>query len=201
MQIISNAFGSYQTNCYILKVDNKDFIIDPGDGAYEWVLRNVTNPQAILITHGHFDHIFDVGILKREFKLPVYMHKDDVFMVAHQSDIYGYELFETDFAVDEGKVSIGGNEFRFNHFAGHTPGCCMIEFRDVMFSGDFLFKGSIGRWDFEFSDANDMISSIFKCERISGDYKIYPGHGPSTTLKAERGNFLSYVSYIKSSIH
>lgn len=201
MQIISNVFGAYQTNCYIVKNNGSEFIIDPGDGAYKWVMQNTKNPKAILITHGHFDHLFDVALLKRELNLPIYMHKDDFFMVSLQSHIYNYLNFDVDFLVDESEFEIDGLKFKFHHFAGHTPGCCMIQVGDdVMFSGDFLFKDSIGRWDFEFSNGKDMIDSIIKCQNINKNFTIYPGHGASSTLDREKANFTHYISYIKSTL-
>ena len=74
------------------------------------------------------------------------------------------------------------------HFPGHTPGCCMVRVDAVIFSGDFLFKGSIGRYDFLFSDAEDMRQSLLKCKKMQGDFTLYPGHGEKTTLKAEQAN-------------
>ncbi|BCX79222.1 MBL fold metallo-hydrolase [Campylobacter sp. 19-13652] len=205
MKIFCKAFGDFGTNCYIAQIDNKAFIIDPGVGATKWVLGELKSksltPLAILCTHGHFDHINDVADLKSELGAPVYIHKDDEFMLLGGYQ-FGFKFTpcKPDFAVDEGSYSEGGEEFSYLHFAGHTPGCAMIRIKDVIFSGDFLFKSSIGRWDFEYSNAHDMLKSLQKCADLKGDYTIYPGHGASTTLKAEQANLTSWAEYIRREI-
>ena len=75
----------------------------------------------------------------------------------------------------------------------------MIEIEDVMFSGDFLFKGSIGRWDFPFSDKNEMLASLEKCKNLKGDFALYPGHGESSTLEAEQNNINYWIDIVKNS--
>lgn len=196
MKILSNAFGEYQTNCYIVKNGIGELIIDPGKGAYEWVVKNIKNPVAIICTHGHFDHIFDVAKLKCELNLVVFIHKDDAFMLQSDPFGYGYEICEADFKVDEGVYERMGFEFEFMHFAGHTPGCCMVRVGGDIFSGDFLFKSSIGRWDFEYSSKDDMIKSLKKCKSINGDFALYPGHAEPTTLKAEQENLDRWIRYV-----
>ena len=88
---------------------------------------------------------------------------------------------------------------KFHHFPGHTPGCSMIEIDDAIFSGDFLFKGSIGRWDFPFSDKNEMLESLEKCKNLKGDFALYPGHGESSTLKAEQQELDRWVEIVRRS--
>ena len=75
----------------------------------------------------------------------------------------------------------------------------MIEIDDAIFSGDFLFKGSIGRWDFPFSDKNEMLKSLEKCKNLKGDFALYPGHGESSTLKAEQQELDRWVEIVKRS--
>jgi len=81
MQIKFRPMGAYQTNCYIATVEGKDFIIDPGVDATKWILNNVTNPVAILNTHGHFDHVWSNAEVKERLKLPIYCPKEDSFML------------------------------------------------------------------------------------------------------------------------
>ena len=200
MRVIHKSFGDFGTNCYIVTKDNSSLVIDPGDGAKEWVLQNAKNLKAILCTHGHFDHIFDAGKLKDELEIPVYINKFDAFMC--ESDIFGYmkNTFTPDVLVDNDKnFNIDNFYIKFHHFPGHTPGCSMIEIDDMMFSGDFLFKGSIGRWDFPFSDKNEMLASLEKCKNLKGDFALYPGHGEGSTLEVEQNNIDYWIDIVKNS--
>ena len=175
-------------------------MIDPGDGSKEWVLQNAQNLKAILCTHGHFDHTYDAGLLKNELKIPVYINKFDAFMC--ESDIFDYmeNVFNPDVLVD-GDESFVIDDFsiKFHHFPGHTPGCSMIEINGVIFSGDFLFRGSIGRWDFPYSDKNEMIKSLEKCKKLEGDFTLYPGHGAISTLRDERASLDRWIDIVKGS--
>ncbi|HIP31040.1 MAG TPA: MBL fold metallo-hydrolase, partial [Sulfurospirillum arcachonense] len=81
MTIKYQPMGAYQTNCYIVEVEGKEFIIDPGMDATDWVLKNTTNPVAILNTHGHFDHVWSNKELKEKLNIPIYVPKDDEFML------------------------------------------------------------------------------------------------------------------------
>ncbi|CAD7286685.1 MBL fold metallo-hydrolase [Campylobacter suis] len=197
MEILSKAFGAYSTNCYIVNLGGKQAVIDPGDGAFGWVMQNAKNLKAIICTHGHFDHIYDVCEIKKASLAPIFIHRDDAFML--ENDIFneGYHVCKPDFAVDEGAYECEGFSFEFMHFTGHTPGCSMVRFEDVVFSGDFLFKDSIGRWDFPYSNKNDMIKSLEKAMKLQGDFRILPGHGGETSLQRERQNFTSWLQYVK----
>ncbi|MCB4780866.1 MAG: MBL fold metallo-hydrolase, partial [Sulfurovum sp.] len=86
------------------------------------------------------------------------------------------------------------------HFPGHTPGCSVIEIDNIWFSGDFLFQQSIGRWDFPSSSGKEMLESLEKVMKIEEDYTIYPGHGSSTTLKAEQKVIPYWMKQVKQTI-
>ncbi|TQR61062.1 MBL fold metallo-hydrolase [Campylobacter troglodytis] len=190
MQILAQACGAYSTNCYILKHEKGDFIIDPGQNAFEFIKKNVTRVCAVLNTHGHFDHVWDNAAVKEEFKVPIYIHKDDEFMLEDPFEM-GHRHSKADFLIStEEELEICGVKFRFLHFAGHTPGCCMIELvgENLAFSGDFLFKGSIGRYDFPYSDPNSMKQSLERVAKFTQDLRLLPGHGGETTLKEEQKN-------------
>jgi len=201
MQIKIQPMGPYQTNCYIATIDGKDFIIDPGMGATKWVLDNVTNPVAILNTHGHFDHVWSNAEVKEKLGLPIYCPKGDVFMLTDDPLQQGTPPSKPDFIIlgDE-ELNIEGVKIKFRHFPGHTPGCSIIEIKDVWFSGDFLFEQSIGRWDFPSSSGEEMVKSLEKALTLEGDYTIYPGHGMSTTLKAEQRVIPFWIDQVKSTI-
>ncbi|NPA50205.1 MAG: MBL fold metallo-hydrolase [Epsilonproteobacteria bacterium] len=194
MNIKVKPMGSYQTNCYILTINNKDFIIDPGIDASKWVLDNISNPKAIFNTHGHFDHVWSNQELKDRLKIPIYCPKDDAFMLKEDPFHLGTPKSNPDFLVEDNQIiEIEGEKFKFITFKGHSPGCSVIEFNNIWFSGDFLFKNSIGRWDLPFSNPKDMLNSL---KRLKKDYNninktLLPGHGPKSSLKEE----LKYIDY------
>ncbi len=201
MEIKVQPMGSYQTNCYIATVDGKDFIIDPGVGAASWVLKNVKNPVAILNTHGHFDHVWSNQALKEALNIPIYAPRKDAFMLSNDPFSQGTPSSTPDFQVKEDAiVDIDGIKVKFHHFAGHTLGCSVIEIDNVWFSGDFLFEGSIGRWDFPYSDGKEMIKSLKKVSQIKGNFKIYPGHGGSTSLAREMKHIPYWIEQVRRTI-
>ena len=99
--------------------------------------------------------------------------------------------------VGDETLEIEGVKIQYRFFPGHTPGCSVIEIEDVWFSGDFLFQQSIGRWDFPFSSAQAMAKSLEKALTIQEDYTIYPGHGMTTTLKAEQKVIPYWIGQVK----
>ena len=201
MQIKIQPMGVYQTNCYIVTVDGKDLIIDPGVDATNWVVANVTNPVAILNTHGHFDHVWSNAEVQKALNVPIYCPKEDLFMLTDDPLGQGTPPSYPDYEVagDE-TLDIQGIKVLYRHFPGHTPGSSVIEIGDAWFSGDFLFEQSIGRWDFPASNGHDMIKSIQKAMQIDKDYTVYPGHGASTTLKAEQRVLPFWIEQIKRTL-
>jgi len=200
MEIKLHPMGATQTNCYIVTINKKDLIIDPGMGATSWVLNNITNPIAILNTHGHFDHVWSNTKLQEELKIPLYIQKDDAFML--QECPLGQNVPEStaDYLVEgDEKLNLEGIDIQYRKFPGHTPGNSIIEIEDVWFSGDFLFQQSIGRWDFPFSSAEKMVQSLEKAMKIEKDFTIYPGHGMSTTLKEEQKIMPYWIDTVKNS--
>lgn len=194
MQILKKAFGDYMTNCYILKGEQGDLVIDPGQGSFDWVMQNTGKIAAVLNTHGHYDHVYDDAKLQR-MGAKIYIHEEDAFMLRADPFETMPEPIEADVLVkgQEQSLEIAGFNVKFSLFAGHTPGSCMIEVDGVVFSGDVIFKGSIGRWDFPFSSGAQMKESLHKILQIKGDFTLYPGHGPNTSLAAERQNLKYFL--------
>ena len=187
MRLKFKPMGEYQTNCYIVTIDKYDIIIDPGMDATSWVKENVKNPIAILNTHGHFDHVWSNTELKKIFNIPIYIHQKDAFLLEIDQYHMGMPTSKADILVDnEDIIDFEGIKFRFLHFPGHTPGCSVIEFEEAWFSGDFIFRGSIGRVDFPYSNPKDMKKSLLRFKQITYDKPVYPGHGESTTIKKEQ---------------
>lgn len=195
MQIQSKPMGMFETNCYIATLNGKDFIIDPGVDATEWVIQHVKNPVAVLNTHGHFDHIWCNAELKKKLNIPLIIHEKDAFMLKASSFIQDLPVSEADILVNDASAfEIENESITFHHFPGHTPGCSIIELGGVIFSGDFIFNGSIGRYDFPYSDAQEMKTSLMRFMEIEENYELYPGHGPKTTVKQEQHNIPMWLN-------
>ncbi|MEO1958300.1 MAG: MBL fold metallo-hydrolase [Nautiliaceae bacterium] len=192
MEILVKPCGEFYTNCYIV---DKKIIIDPGVGAFEFV-KKYAKPQAIILTHGHFDHMWDSKKIKEYFNIPLYIHKDDAFFL--ENDPFGYKppKVKADYLLEEGKLRIGDYDILIRHFPGHTPGSITIEIGDEMFSGDFIFDGSIGRVDFPYSDPKKMKESIKKFLQIPYDKRVLPGHGATTTIKKAQKFLPMWLKYL-----
>lgn len=198
MDIKIQPMGDYQTNCYIVAIDGKDIIIDPGVGASAWIKANVTNPIAVLNTHCHFDHIWSNQEIKEYYNIKLYIPKDDEFMLTLNPYDLGMPHSFADVLVEPNEeLEIENIKIKFHHFPGHTPGCSVIEINETLFSGDFLFKGTIGRYDFPMSDAKQMKESLNKILSWTKNFHVYPGHGPKTNLLNEMDVIKQWESYIK----
>jgi len=197
MKILVKPCGDYQTNCYIVRYNDFELIIDPGVDAFSWIKQNIKNPKAILNTHGHFDHIWDNKKVKEYYNIPIYCPKDDAFMLQNDPFNQNIPKSEADILVKEDE-SFDFNDLKvtFFHFPGHTPGCSAIKIKNNLFSGDFIFKGSIGRVDFPYSNPSSMKQSIQKILLWKEDCIIYPGHGPKTTLFKENSSLKAWFNFL-----
>jgi len=193
MEILVKPCGEFYTNCYIV---DKKIIIDPGVGAFDFVKEHVKEPVAIINTHGHFDHMWDDKKIKSYYNIPVYIHKNDAFMLTDDPFGYNPPKVEADVLMEEGTYNIGGYEVNIRHFPGHTPGSVTVEIGDEMFSGDFVFDGSIGRVDFPYSNSEEMKRSILKFLEIPYDRRVLPGHGPATTVKKAQKFLPMWLEYL-----
>jgi hydroxyacylglutathione hydrolase len=154
----------------------------------------------VLLTHGHIDHTGGSGQLSRATGASVYVHPDDDFLTLHPSEqlraMFGmtppgvYDLPETFHALADGDVlEIAGLRFETRHTPGHTPGhCCFyLEDQETLFSGDQLFAGSIGRYDFPYGNGDALFRSMReKVMTLDDGVRVLPGHGPETTIGRER---------------
>lgn len=197
MEIKIVSAGYLQTNCYIISgAEHKAVVIDPG-GGYDKIKsylaqRNLT-VEAILLTHGHFDHIMALAPLKKE-GAKVYIHEADVKMLqnkgnlAVQMGLSPLPEIEPDVILYGGEIlTFGDLEFKVIHTPGHTKGgCCYDLNKTYLFSGDTLFFRSYGRTDFPSGSSAELLDSIKKLFDIDGDRIVYPGHEESTTLNEER---------------
>ena len=195
MKIKTFVLGVMQTNCYIVSNDeNHCMIIDPGaqgKKVAKYLEENELVLDAILLTHGHFDHIGAVDYLYDKYHCPIYIHHEDIEMLTNSRLNLSY--LEKPFSLSapvtpaSEHMEISGFKICWFHLPGHCPGASMIYLEDenVIFSGDVLFNGSIGRFDFPNSSKYDTLTSIEKIKTFNFDATLYPGHGPSSTLKRE----------------
>ena len=184
LQIQILPLGYLQTNCYIVEGTEGCVVIDPGDQP-DLVLdclgqRKLT---AILLTHGHFDHVGAVRELAAETDCPVYLCAEDK---ALPSAMTAGSLYCTHSYAHGDCLDLSGLRFTVLHTPGHTPGSVCLCCEDAMFSGDTLFAGSIGRTDFPGSDPARMRDSLAQLKGLEKNYTVYPGHGEATTLNEEK---------------
>ena len=196
LNTVTMPLGAYQTNCYILWGQDSDrcVVIDPGFQP-ETVLAKVNSlgkrVEAILLTHGHFDHVGAVEAIVRATGCRLWMTREDYTQPASRESDFFYPIHDCDFTeVDfcqEGQtIQAAGLTFTVLHTPGHTRGSVCYVCRDQIFSGDTLFQGSCGRTDLPGGDWNTIVCSLKRLAAIDGDYTVHPGHGPSTTLAEEK---------------
>ena len=185
MNVRKLTLGLYQTNTYILSNGTEAAVIDPGyepDTILD-ALEGLTL-KAILLTHGHFDHVGAVRELVAETGCEVWIHAAEGTMppMVTAGPLYYTHTY------DEGDTicPITGVEITVLHTPGHTPGSVCLLLGDRMFSGDTLFEGSCGRMDLPGGDQLQMHQSLNRLVSLQADYHIHPGHGGSTTLAAEK---------------
>jgi hydroxyacylglutathione hydrolase len=206
--------GAFAANCYVVAPapGEECVIIDPGQdaqrGIEELIARYRLKPIAVLLTHGHIDHVWSVGPVCDAKGIPAYIHPDDRELLADPAKglslAIGQELFggvrftEPDdvlFLADGCTLTLAGCDFRVGHVPGHTPGSVTFGSEEgphdsdnskMLFSGDLLFKGSIGRTDLPGGDHQAMLRSLARTLTLPDDTLVLPGHGPQTTIGAER---------------
>ena len=186
LNILTLPLGSYQTNCYIVWENDACVVIDPGYEPEivlaETAQRGLTI-EAILLTHGHFDHVGGVRFLAERLDCPIYIHAAELSLPESFTD--GPLVYTKNY--DEGdEVTLAGLTFRVLHTPGHTPGSVCLACEDTMFSGDTLFMDSCGRTDFPGGDNVQMHKSLQRLAGLQGEFQVLPGHGPATTLAQER---------------
>ena len=203
------TFNAFQTRCSIVwDKDGNCAFVDPGaygNTEHETLTAFVTSkglkPACILLTHCHFDHIYGVAGLAREYGIPVYMHKNETFTLektnSYVCQAFGLpmpEPFTTEdiqvrYITENDSIEVGNLHFDVLETPGHTAGgVCYLEHQDkVLFCGDTIFAGAIGRTDHPGGDYDQIMKSIFeKLMCLEGDIAVIPGHGPETDIATER---------------
>lgn len=189
----------FQANCYLaVNENNEAFAVDiGGDGSVllERLEKNGIKLRMILLTHGHFDHIRGVAEVAEKTGAPVYIHSADAVMLtdadASLAKFVGgapFRAVQNFTEVSDGDViDFCGTQIRVIHTPGHTKGCVCYVAEDIIFSGDTLFCGSVGRTDFPGGNHGEILDSLEKLAKLASEkeYRVYPGHEELTTLSRE----------------
>jgi hydroxyacylglutathione hydrolase len=191
--------GPADTNCYLVGCPKtrEALIIDAPQGVTskitqedKWVIK------MIFITHSHWDHTVDAAQLKKTFRIPLYIHPSDEENLRQPGSdklplFFPIDSVQADGFLKDGEIfRVGNLEFKIIETPGHSPGgvCLWFQKEKVLFSGDTLFRGAIGRTDFPTSSPSQMRESLNKLAKLPPDTKVYSGHGLPTTIAAESQN-------------
>ena len=188
--------GMCETNSYIISDENGVcVIVDPegrADVYTRYIESNALKPEAILLTHAHFDHIGAMEPLRKEYSIKVYAGEREKAVLndprINLTSMIGQgRSFEADVYLSDGEeFTIGSMTFKTVYTPGHTCGSVVYLIDRVMIAGDTLFMGSCGRTDFPTGDWGKMNESLQMLKNLDGDYRVLSGHGPETTLERER---------------
>ena len=209
MKILKFALGQLQANCYFLIKENDYLIIDPADDApfiLEELQRRRLILKGMLATHGHFDHIMAAGEIQLSFDVPLFINDKDRFLVSRlkQTAEHFLKSNQTLIVPETLKHEVNSSllsdfQLKIMETPGHTPGgrSFYIPSEKIIFTGDTLFKGAIGRFDHSYCDKNDLRNSLIKMSELPGKVKVYPGHEEETTIKEQHDNLLHYINIMK----
>jgi len=197
MLVNTVVVGQLEVNCYIVSDGHNPeaVIIDPGDDherIVEVIEKKGLKPRYVVLTHAHYDHICAAGDLVRRYKVPLVMHVDDrETYEVNKGRCISWGLSPDDFprdfqTVKEGeKISVGGLSLEVIHTPGHTPGCICLYGGNTLFTGDTLFKGSVGRTDLPGGNTQQLMASLKKLIALPPDTRVLCGHGEGTTIGSE----------------
>ncbi|MBI5639849.1 MAG: MBL fold metallo-hydrolase [Nitrospirae bacterium] len=197
MHIERIIVGQLDVNCYLVsdEATSDAVIIDPGDESeriVELIEGKGLRPKYVFLTHCHYDHVCAAGDLKKKYNAALIMHKDEIEMYGMTKQLcisWGYDAGDfpsPDRTVKEGdEISIGSCVFKVLHTPGHTPGGVCLYGEKTLFTGDTLFKGSVGRTDLPGGDTGMLFDSLNKITKLPADTRVYCGHGDETTIGLE----------------
>ena len=196
IQIDTLTLGDYQVNCYVVRAEESSrcVLIDPGYEAERilaYLKAEKLTVDAILLTHGHFDHVGAVKTLLLETECTLCMHEKDWSVSKNPLTGWMYPLAGLEYdglqlCREDDSIFAAGLTFEVLETPGHTPGSVCYRCGDALFTGDTLFDGSCGRTDLPGGDGKTIMQSLQRLKNIPEDLPIYPGHGTASTLDEQR---------------
>lgn len=218
MLVASFPAGTFQTNCYLVAASAgaEALVVDPGQdampGVDELCARHRLRPVAVLLTHGHLDHVWTVAPLAGAHGIPAWIHPEDRHLLSDplagvgpelRAMLPGLSLAEPDEVrelADGQVVELAGVRLVVDHTPGHTRGHVTFRGDEVLFAGDLVFAGSIGRTDLPGGSMPEMLASLAgRFLTLPDEMEVLPGHGPRTTVGRERASNPFLVGLVRSS--
>jgi glyoxylase-like metal-dependent hydrolase (beta-lactamase superfamily II) len=205
MTIDKIVVGQLDVNCYVIHEENSSeaVVIDPGD-EFDRIAglldRKGLTPKYLLLTHAHYDHVCAVGELKEKYGAAIVMHEDEMETYRMTKNLcisWGFaadDFPHPDMLVKDGdKIFLGNNALEVLHTPGHTPGSICLYQEGTLFTGDTLFRGSVGRTDLPGGNTARLLNSMKRLVTLPADTRVFCGHGDETTMGEEllKNPFLS----------
>lgn len=207
MQVVSFVVNALQTNCYVVYDAEEAVVVDPGgisNDLLDFLHQEKLKVVAIVNTHGHADHIMGNAWIIEKTEAPLAIHELDAAFLGDPMLHLGPQIGQDVNTVQAGRklkdgdlIKVGAGTLEVVHTPGHTPGGIALysSASAILLSGDTLFKSSVGRTDLPGSDKNALTESLQRLVKLPPETKVYPGHGPSTTIGEELNSnpFLTYI--------
>ena len=197
LQLETYTGGIVETNGHLLRMPRFNLLVDAPQGVAGWLKSQNVKVDALFLTHQHFDHVMDVAAVKERHGCPVYAWTDfdrnltlEKFFGAMAGSAFSVPEFTVDHVLeDQTEVTVGDKVWKLQHIPGHSPDslCFWLGEENLLFSGDVLFSGSLGRSDFPGGSHQQLVTGIReKLWSLPEVTQVFPGHGPDTTLGEER---------------
>lgn len=197
LQLETYTGGIVETNGHLLRMPRFNLLVDAPQGVARWLESQNVKVDALFLTHQHFDHVMDASAVKEGHACPVYAWTEfdrdltlEKFFGAMAGSAFSVPEFAVDHVLkDQTEVTVGDQVWKLQHIPGHSPDslCFWLGAENLLFSGDVIFSGSLGRSDFPGGSHQQLVTGIReKLWSLPAETQVFPGHGPDTTLGEER---------------